>query len=83
MSNDSTVVEWSEIIVMFNSLLRSIEHIRKLIDSDTLDDDDLYDAEEELNDYVMLLSRLRQRYSEIPEKGELAPDVIKRISAIC
>ena len=83
MNADSSIIEWSEIIIIFNSLIRSIEQLRGIIDSNSLDDDDLYDAEEELNDYIMLLTKLRQRYSEIPEKGELTKELAKKLREIC
>lgn len=83
MNTDNAVIDWSEIIVMFNSLIRNIEELRKTTDSDTLDDDELYQVEEELNDYVILLARLRQRFSEIPDKGELPEKLAKKIREIC
>ena len=78
-----TVLEWSEVIVAFNSLVRNIEFLRKLIDSDSLEDDDLYDTEEELNDYLILLAKLRQRYSEISDKGELPDSLLNKIRELC
>ena len=71
MNHDKTEIDWSELIIVFNSLVGSIETLRAAIESESLDEDDLYNAEEELNDYVVLLARLRQRYIEIPDKGEL------------
>ncbi|VAW69335.1 hypothetical protein MNBD_GAMMA10-2750 [hydrothermal vent metagenome] len=80
---DQTILVWSEVIVVFNSLIRNIEYLREQITSDSLDDDALYDAEEELNDYVMLLAVLRQRYAEIVDKGELTDSLSRKIRAIC
>lgn len=77
-----TALVWSEVIVVFNSLIRNIEYLRETIESDSLDDDGLYDAEEELKDYETLLARLRQRYSEISEKGELSESLSKKLKEI-
>ena len=82
MSVNTTEIDWSECIVIFNSLIRNIEHLRVYIESD-VDEDDAYDAEEELNDYVTLLTRLRVQYSEIENKGELSESLKKKIMAIC
>jgi len=82
MDSDKTAIDWSEIIIVFNSLIGSIETLRSAIGSDSLDEDDLYETEEELNDYVMLLARLRQRYSEIPDKGELPHSLAKKLREI-
>ena len=79
-STDKTEVDWSELIVVLSSLIRSIESLRSAI---ALDEDDLYEAEEELNDYVMLLARLCQRYSEIPNNGELSEPLAKKLREIC
>ena len=83
MNTNSTLIEWSEIIVVFNSLIRNIEQLRRVIDLGTLDDDDLYDAEEELNDYIILLPKLRQRYSKISEKGEITRELERKLREIC
>jgi len=83
MNTNSILIEWSEVVVVFNSLIRNIELLRKKIDSNTLDGDDLYDAEEELNDYIMLLLKLRQRYSEISGKGELTGALERKLREIC
>ena len=83
MNSDSVEIDWSEIIIVFNSLIRNIEELRKLIDSDSLDDDELYEVEEELNDYVTFLARLRQRYSDISEKGEIPENLAKKLREIC
>lgn len=82
-NNDQTVLNWSEMIVVFNSLIRNIENLRELIASDSLDDDDLYDVEEELNDYVILFAVLRKRYAGIEIKGDLTASFIKKIRDIC
>ena len=82
MSVNTTEIDWSECIVIFNSLIRNIEHLRVYIESD-VDEDDAYDAEEELNDYVTLLTRLRVQYSEIENKGELSESLKKKIMTIC
>ena len=76
-------IDWSELIIVFNSLVGSIESLRNKINSDMLDDDDLYDAEEELNDYVMLIARLRQRYEGIPDKGEISGSLSEKLKDIC
>ena len=76
-------LEWPDVIVTFNSLIRNIEHLREKIDSDTLNDDDLYEAEEELNDYTTLLVRLRQQYREMSDKGELSANLLRKLKEIC
>ena len=83
MNHDKTEIDWSELIIVFNSLVGSIETLRAAIESESLDEDDLYNAEEELNDYVVLLARLRQRYIEIPDKGELSDSLTKKLRDIC
>jgi len=40
MSADSIEVEWSEVIVLFNSLTRSVEYLRSSIESDVDVDDE-------------------------------------------
>ena len=81
MTSENISVSWSDTIVMFNSLLRSIDLLRAQIDADTLDDDDLYDTEEELNDYLTLLARLRQKYAELSDKGELPATLLSKLNA--
>jgi hypothetical protein len=83
MSLNSTEIDWSECIILFNSLVRSIEYLREHIESDDINDDDLYDAEEELNDYATLLARLRDRYVGIQDKGELSESMKKKLLLIC
>lgn len=83
MNTDDAVLDWPEIIIMFNSLIRNIEELRRKIDSDSLDDSELYEAEEELNDYVTLLPKLRQRFYAISDKGELPEKLAKKIREIC
>ena len=83
MNINTTEIDWSECIVIFNSLIRSIEHLREFLESDDIDEDDAYDAEEELNDCVILLSRLREQYSEIKDKGELSESLKNKIMSIC
>ncbi len=83
LNSSQAILEWPEIIVIFNSLVRNIEHLRKLIDSGSLNDDHLYDVEEELNDYVVLLARLFQKYTEISDKGELSNSLFKKIKSLC
>ena len=83
MNTDDTVLDWSEMIIVFNSLIRNIEELRRKIDSDSLDDDELYEVEEELNDYVTLLPRLRQRFYDITDKGELPEKLARKIREIC
>ncbi|HMW47188.1 MAG TPA: hypothetical protein PKD17_04585 [Cellvibrionaceae bacterium] len=82
MSENTITVDWSECIVLFNSLLRNIEQLREIVDADGIDDDELYEAEEELNDYVILLAHLKNRYSNLADKGELSPGLKKRLAAV-
>ena len=79
---DVAMVEWSEMIVIFNALLKSIECVRTQLADDNLDDDSQYMLDEELNDYMMLLNRLKQRYDEIATKGDLSPDLKKRLQEV-
>ncbi len=80
---ESVDVDWSDVIVLFNSLIRSIETLRNEINSGTLNEDDLYDAEEELNDYVVVVARLRHKYNELENKGELTFGLSQRLKQIC
>lgn len=82
MTSVNISVNWSDTIVMFNSLLRSIDQLRAQINADILDDDDLFDAEEELNDYLILLARLRKKYTELSDKGELPAALINKFNAL-
>lgn len=82
MSEGTIEISWSDCIVVFNSLIESIEKLREQVESDELNDDDLYDAEEELNDYVTLLSRLRTKYIECNDKGELSGELSKKLNSI-
>ncbi|WP_025565950.1 hypothetical protein [Psychromonas sp. SP041] len=83
MKINTTEIDWSECIVIFNSLIRSIEYLRVYVESDDIDEDDAYDAEEELNDYIVVLTRLRKQYSEIEDKGELSESLKSKLMAIC
>lgn len=83
MNSDATDINWSDLIVIFNSLIRSIETLWEVIETGSLDEGDLYDAEEELNNYVVLLARLRQKYSEIDDKGELSEELSVKLRNIC
>jgi len=83
MGSNTAEIDWSDLIVIFNSLIGSIEKLRNSIESGSLEEDDLYDAEEELNDYVVVLSRLRQKYSEISDKGELSESLSTKLKNIC
>lgn len=69
---DNVTVDWPEIIIIFNSLLRNIAAIRLQLDDDDLDEEVQYNLDEELNDYTMLLQRLKIRYEELSIKGELS-----------
>lgn len=82
MTTDSINIDWSECIVIFNSLMKSIEELRNAIDADEFDDDDLYDAEEELNDYVTLLAHLKERYSDLQDAGDLTSDLKQKLRNI-
>lgn len=83
MESGKAEIDWSELIIVFNSLIGSIESLRKKIDSEELDEDHLYDAEEELNDYVVLIARLRKRYEDIPDKGEISGSLAGKLKNIC
>jgi hypothetical protein len=82
-NTSGTVLNWADVIVVFNSLIRNIEFLREAINSGKLNDDELYDVEEELNDYVTLLARLRQKYFELSDKGELSKGLAKKLKEIC
>lgn len=76
---DFTTVEWFEVVVMFNSLLRNIDSLNSTLDSETLNEDERYALDEELNDYIALLHKLKARYVEISDRGELLPDLASRL----
>lgn len=82
MDRDTIEIHWSDCIVIFNSLIESIKNLREIIDSNSLDDDELYEAEESLNDYVTLVSRLKTKYKECADKGELPKELIKKLETI-
>jgi hypothetical protein len=82
MSSDSIEISWSDCIVIFNSLIGNIEQLRKVVESENIDEDDLYEAEEELNDYVTLLARLKTKYFKCSEKGDLPDSLIKKLNSI-
>jgi len=82
MSDDSIEISWSDCIVLFSSLISNIETLRATVESDKLDDDELYDAEEELDDYTALLARLRSKYMECKDKGELPNSLNKKLQSI-
>lgn len=82
MSKDSIEISWSDCIVIFNSLIGNIEQLREVVESDDIDEDDLYEAEEELNDYVTLLLRLKTKYFECNEKGDLPENLVKKLNSI-
>ena len=76
---DFTTVEWFEVVVIFNSLLRNIDSLSSTLDSEKLNEDERYTLDEELNDYTTLLHKLKARYVEIPDRGELSPDLASRL----
>lgn len=78
-AKDCTTVEWFEVAVIFNSLLRNINSLRSTLDSAAINDDDRYTLDEELNDYISLLRKLKARYVEIADRGELSPDLTRRL----
>lgn len=82
MSKENIEISWSDCIVLFNTLIRSVESLRSEIDSESLDKDEQYDLEEELNDYVMLLSRLHTKFGECSDKGEIPLELRKKIQSI-
>ncbi|MCH9692283.1 MAG: hypothetical protein K0U59_09535 [Gammaproteobacteria bacterium] len=82
MTKDNIEISWSDCIVLFNTLIRSIEGLRNEIESGSLDEDEQYDLEEELNDCVMLLSRLQTKYGECPDKGEMSLELKKKIQSV-
>jgi hypothetical protein len=82
MNGETLEIYWSDCIVIFNSLISNIEKLREIVESDNIDDDELYHAEEELNDYVTLLVRLRTKYTELPNKGELSQELFKKLNSI-
>lgn len=82
MAKENIEISWSDCIVLFNTLIRSVDALRSEIDSGRLDEDEQYDLEEELNDYVMLLSRLHAKYGECSDKGEIPLELRKKIQSI-
>lgn len=82
MSKENIEISWSDCIVLFNTLIRSVESLRSEIDSGSLDEDEQYDLEDELNDYVMLLSRLHTKFGECSDKGEIPLELRKKIQSI-
>lgn len=82
MANENIEISWSDSIVLLNTLIRSIESLQVEIESGNLDEDEQYDLEEELNDYVMLLSRLHTKYGECSDKGEIPLELRKKIQSI-
>lgn len=82
MSDEAIEISWSDCIVLFSSLISNIEMLRVKVESDELDDDELYEAEEELNDYTTLLARLRSKYVECKDKGELPNSLNKKLQSI-
>ena len=82
MSDETIEISWSDCIVLFGSLISNIETLRAAVESNDIDDDELYEAEEELNDYTTLLARLRSKYMECKEKGELPSSLNKKLQSI-
>jgi len=82
MDKDNIDISWSDCIVLFNALIRSIETLRSEVDSGSLDEDKQYDLEEELNDYTTLLSRLHAKYGQCLDKGELPLELEKKLQSI-
>lgn len=76
---DFTTIEWFEVVIIFNSLLRNIDSLRSTLDSKKLNEDERYALDEELNDYTMLLHKLKARYVEISDSGELSPELTSRL----
>lgn len=82
MSAEKIEISWSDCIILFGSLISNIEKLRETVQSDEIDDDELYEIEEELNDYTTLLVRLRSKYMECKDKGELPLALNKKLESI-
>ena len=76
---DFTTIEWFEVVIMFNSLLRNIDSLSSTLGSETLNEEERYVLDEELNDYITLLHKLKARYVEISDRGELSPALASRL----
>ena len=78
--NTTAEIEWFDLIVIMNSLVSSVEKTKQLLLKEGMDEDQEYDLEEELQDYMNLLTKIKTKYSNIESKGELPASLIKRIS---
>ena len=74
-----TTVEWFEVVIIFNSLLRNIDLLRSMLASEKPNEEERYALDEELNDYITLLQKLKARYVDISDRGELSPELTSRL----
>lgn len=73
-------LEWFDAVVMLTSLIECIDSISAQLDIDGLSDDATYELEERLNDYQLLARKLKIKYAEIADKGELPEPMRKRLA---
>ncbi len=79
-NNTSLTLEWFDAVVVLTSLIECIDSISAQLDVDGLGDDAAYELEERLNDYQLLARKLKIKYAEITDKGELPESMRKRLA---
>ena len=79
-NDTSLTLEWFDAVVVLTSLIECIDSISAQLDIDGLDGDAAYDLEERLNDYQLLARKLKIKYAEIGDKGELPESMRKRLA---
>jgi RNA polymerase subunit RPABC4/transcription elongation factor Spt4 len=78
--NTTTTIEWFDLIVIMNSLIASIEETKRLLSKEGISEDQEYQLEEELEDYINVITKIKTKYFKIGSKGELPELIIKRIN---
>ena len=79
-NDTSLTLEWFDAVVVLTSLIECIDSISAQLDIDGLGDDAAYELEERLNDYQLLARKLKIKYAEIADKGELPESMRKRLA---
>lgn len=79
-NDTSLTLEWFDAVVVLTSPIECIDSISAQLDVDGLGENLAYDLEERLNDYQLLARKLKIKYAEIADKGELPESMRKRLA---
>jgi len=79
--NTSLTLEWFDAVVVLTSLIECIDSLSARLEAKDLDGDAVYELGQRLNDYQLLARKLKIKYAEIADKGEL-PELMRNRLAV-